>query len=962
MPGGPEAAGDALRDEARRLATEAADAPVDTTRLAPRDAAGWVALAWALKDETQAAWSEAPARAPRCAAWTAALAGSAATLPHPAQAEIAAAAAWADGLAQLAQGHVEVALERLGRAQAALRALGQPLRAAQAQVPALVALSMLGRHDDAVALGERTRAELAAAGDELGAGKVELNLGSMLMRRDRHAAALPLFRQASVRFARAGDATHSIMADIGQASALTWHFEFDEALRLYDRATERARSRGLTPLLGAIDTNRGRLELQRGRLHAALPSLEAALREAQADGMPHDVADAQRDLADAYLALNLLPEAVALYDRTLASCDALDMPTERAWAGLQRAEAVARLGDRAEAAAALARARAGFAADDNAIGLALVALRQAALAQRDGQAATALQQAQAAAQALEDAGVEAWRAEAELVAAAALADLGRDAEAEACLGRVLAAPGAALHAQAHTGLGELQARRGDRAAARRRFESAVRAVELQRALLPGDEFRTAWGADKQHPYEALIALALDAAGAAGEGAATWAVLQAAEQARAPALLTALARRDEGGADDPAQRQRWRWLHGQWQQALAAGERERAAALQARVHALEQEALEAARRHHAAAAAAPAGPAGDGTPPMPEDEAALRARLPPDTALVVYVAAAGRWAACVATRERLAHVTLDVGDLFDRLERLRFQLDAPRFAAAPLRAHAAQMVARCQAHLRALHTLLLAPLAPLVDGRTRVVVVPHGALHYVPFAALHDGTAALVERHELVLAPGAALWATGRSDVGRGDSPPLRRAAVLGAGSDALPHVVREVRAVADAFRRRPGGDAVVHLDADATRDALRRALAGADVLHLACHGQFRADSPYLSALHLGDGPLTLRDAAELPLAARLVTLSACETGLSRVAPGDEQLGLLRGFLIAGARRVLSTLWTVDDAATATLMTGFYDAVLGGLAPAAALRRAQRALAAEHPHPYLWAAFALHERG
>jgi CHAT domain-containing protein len=157
-------------------------------------------------------------------------------------------------------------------------------------------------------------------------------------------------------------------------------------------------------------------------------------------------------------------------------------------------------------------------------------------------------------------------------------------------------------------------------------------------------------------------------------------------------------------------------------------------------------------------------------------------------------------------------------------------------------------------------------------------------------------------------------------------------------------------------------DPRVHLDAAATQAALRDALAGADVLHLACHGQFRADSPSFSSLHLADGPLTLHDAAGLPLQAQLVTLSACETGLSKVAPGDELLGLVRGFLLGGARRVLATHWTVDDASTAALMAQFYDEVLAGARPATALRRAQQALAQTQPHPYFWAAFALHERG
>jgi CHAT domain-containing protein len=154
---------------------------------------------------------------------------------------------------------------------------------------------------------------------------------------------------------------------------------------------------------------------------------------------------------------------------------------------------------------------------------------------------------------------------------------------------------------------------------------------------------------------------------------------------------------------------------------------------------------------------------------------------------------------------------------------------------------------------------------------------------------------------------------------------------------------------------------VLRVGAEATLAALRDAAPAADVVHLACHAQFRADSPYFSALHLADGELSLRDAAALPLVASLVTLSACETGLSRAAPGDELIGLVRGFLLAGAPNVLATLWTVDDASTAALMEDFYAGLCAGARPAAALRAAQSASASAGRHPFYWAAFALYGR-
>jgi CHAT domain-containing protein len=144
----------------------------------------------------------------------------------------------------------------------------------------------------------------------------------------------------------------------------------------------------------------------------------------------------------------------------------------------------------------------------------------------------------------------------------------------------------------------------------------------------------------------------------------------------------------------------------------------------------------------------------------------------------------------------------------------------------------------------------------------------------------------------------------------------------------------------------------------ATRDQLRRHAPQADLLHIACHGRFRSDNPYFSALHLADGWMTVHDAYELRLACTLVTLSACETGISAVAPGDDLVGLARGFLLAGAPSLLVSLWMVDDAATAELMASFYRSLLAGARPAAALRAAQCELLASRPHPFFWAPFVL----
>ena len=112
----------------------------------------------------------------------------------------------------------------------------------------------------------------------------------------------------------------------------------------------------------------------------------------------------------------------------------------------------------------------------------------------------------------------------------------------------------------------------------------------------------------------------------------------------------------------------------------------------------------------------------------------------------------------------------------------------------------------------------------------------------------------------------------------------------------------------------------------------------------------------------GDGSLTVGELYNLRLNAELITLSACETGLGKVLNGDDMVGLTRGFLYAGGKNIVSSLWEVDDAATSHLMQGFYARLKSGEAKLEALRQAQLETLAKYPHPFFWAAFGLTGRG
>lgn len=270
-------------------------------------------------------------------------------------------------------------------------------------------------------------------------------------------------------------------------------------------------------------------------------------------------------------------------------------------------------------------------------------------------------------------------------------------------------------------------------------------------------------------------------------------------------------------------------------------------------------------------------------------------------------------------------------------------------------------------LAALHALLIAPIASVLpdDPAAILVIVPHDALLLLPFAALIDAAGRfLVERHTLAYAPSASVlaWleagtageaATGWLGVGDPALPP-------DAGLDRLPWAAREVQGIAARF---PPGDRITLLGEQATEAAVRVHAPRHAVLHLATHGIISDDDPLSSALLLTpggshDGYLRTTEIFGLDLAAELVILSGCSTGLGKLT-GDGVLGLARAFLYAGTPAIVVSQWDVSDRATAELMERFYAARFEtGASSAHALREAQLALLERYRHPYLWAAFEL----
>ncbi len=870
------------------------------------------------------------------------------------------------------------ALELYGQARALREALGDRNLLAQTRNYVAMVQSAMGREREAL---QEYRASLAIF-RELG---------------DRGLEAATLHNAARSRF-ELGD-TEGALAELDQALALSTSLG-DRSGMAYVRHT-----RGL--VFGTL-----------GEPAAALRELHAARRSFEERPDPFGLAHVSTTLGRQYAALGDVERARVHFRRALPLLRAQgERPGEAiALHGLALAEAAegnwAAAERRLRAALALARAtqdRGGEAA-------LLCSLGEARRAQGR------LDQAVADLTAALDLRVASGHVRGQALALEGLARVeaqrGGSGEALRLLERALvlrrAAADRAGLAQALYAMARLRAQAGDLEAAAALLDDALAEAERLRAGVPSDELRASYLATLQPLFELAVDVRVRLAErqpAAGHLAAAFAL---AERARARALLDALTR---GGVEPwaGAQPELLRELT-RVRRRLAAHDRRRLLLSSAPAAADERRALDqtldallAEARELTVRLAAQSPRQAALASPSTANLADVQTRLLDDeTLLLEYVLGDERSHVFVIARDSVAtHTLAGSASLRRAVRRATALLDArrlrPRFEDAARRAR--RLAAADRAWPRAaaeLSRLLLEPLAGRLGTRRLVIVVP-GALQEVPFAALPEpgvaGGPPLVEAHEIVAAPSASVLLTLRAQVRAtsGDGPLVAvladpvfdardqrlrgvrvarasAATLRAAREESIGPLERLPRTRWEAERIRalaPAGSVDVALGFDAARERLDDPrLRAARILHFATHAFVDGRRPELSGLVLSlfdrrgrprDGVLRLDDVYRLPLSAELVVLSACRTALGREIRGEGLQSLARGFLHAGARRLVASLWSTPDTATAELMTRFYRALLSaGRPPAAALRAAQLALRRDprFRHARDWAAFTL----
>ena len=262
----------------------------------------------------------------------------------------------------------------------------------------------------------------------------------------------------------------------------------------------------------------------------------------------------------------------------------------------------------------------------------------------------------------------------------------------------------------------------------------------------------------------------------------------------------------------------------------------------------------------------------------------------------------------------------------------------------------------QEKLEILGSVLLGEITGHLDGINHLIIIPHGLLHLLPFHALRISGRYLIEDYSISYAPSLSV-------LYHCLQKPKREARLLCALGNPDSTLKESEREVASIGKYVPFS--FVRTGSNATKEWLLNVSEKyCDIAHIACHAHFSSEAPLFSYLQLAQsksdtGQLSGYEIINKFQAPQLVTLSACQTAVSDVSTGDELQGLTRAFFHAGAATVVSSLWSVDDPATAELMNRFYAELLNG-DRASALRKAQLDLISipEYRHPRLWAAFVL----
>ena len=292
-------------------------------------------------------------------------------------------------------------------------------------------------------------------------------------------------------------------------------------------------------------------------------------------------------------------------------------------------------------------------------------------------------------------------------------------------------------------------------------------------------------------------------------------------------------------------------------------------------------------------------------------------------------------------QKIEHVRCQVSLNFirQRIEELRISLESRR------------NVRYINDYSKVLYDILMAPIENRIINKKQLIIIPHLYLHLLPFALLRKNHY-LIEDYQLIYNPNLFSF---KFCMDKANKNSKENSKLVAFASPEEGEFEKELKYISDFFE-----NPIIKTGSNSSKENFYQLSSLGDFIHIACHGEFNENEPLKSCLHFsyeGDfnNYLFADNIFDLNLNSKLVTLSACETGLSKLSSGEDLIGFVRAFMFAGTSNLLVTLWKVPDLATYDLMKSFYKRIIK-LGISESLRQAQLELLnhKEYSDPYFWA--------
>jgi CHAT domain-containing protein len=820
-------------------------------------------------------------------------------------------------------------------------------RASRVRIGYMEALQHVGRYADAFRVAQVAGQWLKENGDHEGYARLCTGIANAHARLGQHQRSSEYYAIAARVFEETGDraALAKVYLNLGYVFYRLDQYERSDAM--YEHAEQVGRELRLDALEEQAKYNRAYLYYLRGLYSRALQGFSRVRR--QLTSSSRHVALCDLDEAEIYLQLNLSKEAASLATRAVERFNQIGMRYEEAQAQTFYGVALMQMRRLGEALDIFRTARAGFEIEGNDYWVALLDVHLADVHMALQKYREARSLAEDARRRFETLGIPSRRVLSLALLARIAIALGEVAAAEEHLRQMSAIIDHTrlplLSFPYHMLCGQIAGIKSLRNRAEEAYRLAAEDLEQHHARLQHDDIKVTFLQGRNQVYEALVRLNLEAETKSLSAAFAW-----CERAKSRGLVELLAQHlpaVQGRAEASLLRRIDRLreeLNVQYMrfrpesrsreampefEAIVSKEQEIAGAL--REAAIEDSEYVSLQRVQVAG--------------LEEVQQFISDR----TTLIEYFLTQQELIAFVVSRGSASEVRLaQIGYVRELHEKLLFQLEHFLLGREFVSAHREQILEVTTHYLQQLHKTLVEPLLPKIST-PHIVIVPHGSLHHLPFHAFYDGSSYLIDRFEITYAPSASVlrYCMEKADVA--DGRPL----IVGVADTNAPMVDLEVSALKSLFP-----EATVLAGEQAGREAFSRAARNASFVHIATHATCRRDNPMFSSFKLADGYVTALDLFSMNCQANLVALSGCQTGLGEVAESDDLLGLTRGFLYAGARSLLMSLWTVSDESTVALMNEFYKEWRAGATRASALQAAMQTVRSTYPHPFDWAPFIL----